>query len=179
MTADRPQPLPGHGDQPTGGQGRVETDRDTGPRRPEQRPGLSGTTAAAGALFAFAALGMFAGDVTTGRLLPPRVRARLGIPFLLLLATPYLFSVLRPGAAVAVTPTLAPSPLRHRAAPHGGTTPGAVRTKSAAIRGELSLNQRKLYDRGHNHPSPGGVERDAWARIASAQNLRTSELQKS
>ncbi|MFF4537510.1 MFS transporter [Streptomyces aureus] len=55
----------------------------------------------AGALFAFAALGMFAGDVTTGRLLPPRVRARLGIPFLLLLATPYLFFVLRPPLAVA------------------------------------------------------------------------------
>jgi MFS family permease len=55
----------------------------------------------AGALFAFAALGMFAGDVTTGRLLPPRVRARLGIPFLLLLATPYLLFVLRPGVAVA------------------------------------------------------------------------------
>ncbi|MEU0430398.1 MFS transporter [Streptomyces sp. NPDC006290] len=55
----------------------------------------------AGALFAFAALGMFVGDVTTGRLLPPRVRARLGVPFLLLLATPYLFFVLRPGVAVA------------------------------------------------------------------------------
>ncbi|WP_392966374.1 MFS transporter [Streptomyces sp. LN245] len=55
----------------------------------------------AGALFAFAALGMFVGDVTTGRLLPSRVRARLGIPFLLLLATPYLFFVLRPGVAVA------------------------------------------------------------------------------
>ncbi|KAB1988386.1 MFS transporter [Streptomyces triticiradicis] len=55
----------------------------------------------AGALFACAALGMFVGDVTTGRLLPSRVRARLGIPFLLLLATPYLFFVLRPGAAVA------------------------------------------------------------------------------
>ncbi|MET7981362.1 MFS transporter [Streptomyces sp. NPDC005281] len=55
----------------------------------------------AGVLFAFAALGMFAGDVTTGRLLPPRIRARLGIPFLLLLATPYLLFVLRPGVAVA------------------------------------------------------------------------------
>ncbi|WP_327429515.1 MFS transporter [Streptomyces sp. NBC_01236] len=55
----------------------------------------------AGALFAFAAFGMFVGDVTTGRLLPPRVRARLGIPFLLLLATPYLVFVLRPGVAVA------------------------------------------------------------------------------
>ncbi|MFJ6833168.1 MFS transporter [Streptomyces sp. NPDC091209] len=55
----------------------------------------------AGALFAFAALGMFAGDVTTGRLLPPRVRARLGIPFLLLLATPYLLFALRPSVTVA------------------------------------------------------------------------------
>ncbi|MFE1292640.1 MFS transporter [Streptomyces sp. NPDC058751] len=55
----------------------------------------------AGALFACAALGMFAGDLTTGRLLPPRVRARLGVPFLLLLAAPYLFFVLRPGVAVA------------------------------------------------------------------------------
>ncbi|MCT9011217.1 MFS transporter [Streptomyces rhizosphaerihabitans] len=55
----------------------------------------------AGALFAFAALGMFAGDVTTGRLLPPRLRARLGIPFLLLLATPYLLFALRPSVAVA------------------------------------------------------------------------------
>ncbi|WP_406372601.1 MFS transporter [Streptomyces sp. NBC_00647] len=55
----------------------------------------------AGALFAFAAFGMFVGDVTTGRFLPPRVRARLGVPFLLLLATPYLFFVLRPGVAVA------------------------------------------------------------------------------
>ncbi|MER5467851.1 MFS transporter [Streptomyces sp. NPDC002935] len=55
----------------------------------------------AGALFAFAAFGMFVGDVTTGRFLPPRVRARLGIPFLLLLATPYLFFALRPGVAVA------------------------------------------------------------------------------
>lgn len=47
-------------------------------------------------LFAFAAFGMFLGDVTTGRLLAPRVRARLGIPFLLLLATPYLLFALRP-----------------------------------------------------------------------------------
>jgi hypothetical protein len=82
---------------------RGESGRTGTPARavPSSAPGLSGTTAAAGALFAFAALGMFAGDVTTGRLLPPRVRARLGIPFLLLLAAPYLFSVLRPGAAVA------------------------------------------------------------------------------
>ncbi|MET7884956.1 MFS transporter [Streptomyces avermitilis] len=55
----------------------------------------------AGALFAFAAFGMFVGDVTTGRFLAPRVRARLGIPFLLLLATPYLLFALRPGVALA------------------------------------------------------------------------------
>lgn len=55
----------------------------------------------AGLLFAFAAFGMFVGDVTTGRFIPPAVRGRLGIPFLLLLATPYLLFALRPGAAVA------------------------------------------------------------------------------
>ncbi|MCX4423461.1 MFS transporter [Streptomyces mirabilis] len=55
----------------------------------------------AGLLFAFAAFGMFVGDVTTGRFVPPAVRGRLGIPFLLLLATPYLLFALRPGAAVA------------------------------------------------------------------------------
>jgi hypothetical protein len=55
----------------------------------------------AGVLFAFAAFGMFVGDVTTGRFLAPRVRARLGIPFLLLLATPYLLFVLRLGVSVA------------------------------------------------------------------------------
>jgi MFS family permease len=55
----------------------------------------------AGWLFAAAAFGMFAGDVTTGRFLPPQVRPRLGIPFLLLLAGPYLVFVLRPGVALA------------------------------------------------------------------------------
>ncbi|MFF7881823.1 MFS transporter [Streptomyces sp. NPDC020794] len=55
----------------------------------------------AGLLFAFAAFGMFVGDVTTGRFIPPAVRGRLGIPFLLLLATPYLLFALRPGVAVA------------------------------------------------------------------------------
>ncbi|MET8950624.1 MFS transporter [Streptomyces sp. NPDC004393] len=55
----------------------------------------------AGALFACAALGMFVGDVTTGRLLPPSLRRRLGIPFLVLLATPYLFFALRPAVPVA------------------------------------------------------------------------------
>ncbi len=56
---------------------------------------------AAGTLFACAALGMFVGDVTVGRLVPPGVRARLGVPLLLLLAVPYLFFALRPGVPVA------------------------------------------------------------------------------
>ncbi|WP_405881653.1 MFS transporter [Streptomyces sp. NBC_01136] len=55
----------------------------------------------AGLLFASAALGMFVGDVTTGRFVPPVVRRRLGIPFLLLLAAPYLLFALRPGVGVA------------------------------------------------------------------------------
>ncbi|MFC3572966.1 MFS transporter [Streptomyces yaanensis] len=55
----------------------------------------------AGALFACAAFGMFVGDVTTGRLLPPALRRRLGIPFLLLLAAPYLLFVLHPAVPVA------------------------------------------------------------------------------
>ena len=55
----------------------------------------------AGALFACAALGMFVGDVTTGRLLPPALRRRLGIPFLLLLAAPYLLFALHPAVPVA------------------------------------------------------------------------------
>lgn len=44
----------------------------------------------AGTLFACAALGMLAGDVLVGRLLPPRLRPRLGFPLLLLLAVPYV-----------------------------------------------------------------------------------------
>ncbi|MFF1678867.1 MFS transporter [Streptomyces sp. NPDC058256] len=55
----------------------------------------------AGLLFACGAFGMFVGDVATGRLIPPRARRRLGIPFLLLLAAPYLLFALRPGTAVA------------------------------------------------------------------------------
>ncbi|MFF7973993.1 MFS transporter [Streptomyces sp. NPDC007905] len=61
---------------------------------------------AAGTLFACGALGMFAGDVTVGRLLPPAVRARLATPLLLLLATPYLLFFTHPPlpvAAVCVT----------------------------------------------------------------------------
>lgn len=61
---------------------------------------------AAGTLYAFGALGMFAGDMAVGRLVPPSVRPRLATPLRLLLAVPYLFFVLRPGvalSAVAVT----------------------------------------------------------------------------
>ncbi|MEU4487602.1 MFS transporter [Streptomyces purpurascens] len=60
----------------------------------------------AGTLFACAALGMLAGDVLVGRLLPPRLRPRLGFPLLLLLAVPYVPFVLHPQlplAAAAVT----------------------------------------------------------------------------
>ncbi|WP_055490402.1 hypothetical protein [Streptomyces sp. TP-A0356] len=55
----------------------------------------------AGVLFACAAFGMFVGDVTTGRILPLALRRRLGIPLLLLLATPYLLFALRPAVPVA------------------------------------------------------------------------------
>ncbi|MEV4786554.1 MFS transporter [Streptomyces tuirus] len=60
----------------------------------------------AGTLFACAALGMLTGDVLVGRLLPPRLRPRLGFPLLLLLAVPYLPFLLHPAlplAAAAVT----------------------------------------------------------------------------
>ncbi|MFI7392394.1 MFS transporter [Streptomyces tendae] len=56
---------------------------------------------AAGTLFACGALGMLAGDVTVGRLLPPRLRPRLGIPLLALLAAPYLVLFLRPPLPLA------------------------------------------------------------------------------
>ncbi|MFD5544935.1 MFS transporter [Streptomyces sp. NPDC127079] len=55
----------------------------------------------AGTLFACAALGMLAGDLTVGRLLPPAVRTRLATPLLLLLATPYLVYFLHPAPALA------------------------------------------------------------------------------
>jgi len=61
---------------------------------------------AAGTLYAFGALGMFAGDLTVGRLVPPALRPRLATPLRLLLAAPYLFFFLRPSvalSAVAVT----------------------------------------------------------------------------
>ncbi|MER6014195.1 MFS transporter [Streptomyces bluensis] len=55
----------------------------------------------AGLLFACAAAGMLAGDVTVGRFLTPAVRSRLITPFLLLLAAPYLLFAVRPPLAVA------------------------------------------------------------------------------
>ncbi|KOX03579.1 hypothetical protein [Streptomyces sp. NRRL B-3648] len=56
---------------------------------------------AAGTLFACGALGMFAGDVTVGRLLPAAVRTRLATPLLLLLAAPYLLFAAHPAVPVA------------------------------------------------------------------------------
>ncbi|MER7187580.1 MFS transporter [Streptomyces hyaluromycini] len=56
---------------------------------------------AAGALFACGALGMFAGDVTVGRFVPPALRPRLDIPLRLLLAAPYLVFALHPPVALA------------------------------------------------------------------------------
>ncbi|MFG2830148.1 MFS transporter [Streptomyces sp. NPDC048434] len=60
---------------------------------------------AAGTLFACGALGMFVGDVTVGRLVPPAWRPRLAVPLRLLLAMPYLFFVLRPGVALSAVAT--------------------------------------------------------------------------
>ncbi|WP_062645354.1 MFS transporter [Streptomyces maremycinicus] len=56
---------------------------------------------AAGTLFACGALGMLAGDVTVGRLVPPALRPRLATPLLLLLAAPYAFFALRPALPLA------------------------------------------------------------------------------
>jgi len=56
----------------------------------------------AGLLFAFAALGMLAGDTLTGRFIPHRWRERLGAPLRLLLATPYLIFALHPALPLAV-----------------------------------------------------------------------------
>jgi hypothetical protein len=56
----------------------------------------------AGLLFAFAALGMLAGDTLTGRFISPRWRGRLGAPLRLLLAAPYLVFALHPALPVAV-----------------------------------------------------------------------------
>ncbi|MFG3659372.1 MFS transporter [Streptomyces sp. NPDC047706] len=55
----------------------------------------------AGLLFACAALGMLVGDVLVGRLLTPARRRHLGIPLLLLLATPYGFFLLGPPLALS------------------------------------------------------------------------------
>ncbi|GHD91655.1 MFS transporter [Streptomyces naganishii] len=57
---------------------------------------VSYAPAAAGTLFACGALGMLAGDVTVGRLLPPAVRRHMATPLLLLLAAPYLLFALHP-----------------------------------------------------------------------------------
>ncbi|MBC9714990.1 MFS transporter [Streptomyces sp. TRM66268-LWL] len=59
----------------------------------------------AGALFASAAGGMLLGDILIGRFVPPAVRRRLGVPLLLLLATPYLLFALNP--SVPLAPALA------------------------------------------------------------------------
>ncbi|MBG0854540.1 MFS transporter [Streptomyces spinoverrucosus] len=56
---------------------------------------------AAGLLFACAALGMLVGDVLVGRLVPRAVRARLGVPLLLLLAAPYLLFFAHPAVPLA------------------------------------------------------------------------------
>ncbi|MEU4873848.1 MFS transporter [Streptomyces sp. NPDC021608] len=56
---------------------------------------------AAGTLFACAALGMLAGDVLVGRLLPPGPRSRLATPLLLLLAAPYTLFALHPAVPLA------------------------------------------------------------------------------
>ena len=55
----------------------------------------------AGLLFAFAALGMLAGDTLAGRFVPSRWRARLGAPLRLLLAAPYLVFILQPALPIA------------------------------------------------------------------------------
>ncbi|MEU0596780.1 MFS transporter [Streptomyces sp. NPDC006393] len=62
---------------------------------------VSYAPSAAGTLFACAALGMLAGDLMVGRLLPPAVRRRAATPLLLLLAGPYLLFVLHPPVPVA------------------------------------------------------------------------------
>lgn len=56
----------------------------------------------AGLLFAFAALGMLAGDTIVGRFVPPAWRRRLDAPLRLLLAAPYLLFAVRPPLPLAV-----------------------------------------------------------------------------
>ncbi|MFE9683235.1 MFS transporter [Streptomyces sp. NPDC006285] len=55
----------------------------------------------AGLLFACAALGMLTGDVAVARLAGPALRARLGVPLLLLLAVPYLLFAFHPRPSLA------------------------------------------------------------------------------
>ncbi|WP_214324259.1 MFS transporter [Nonomuraea sediminis] len=55
----------------------------------------------AGLLLACAALGMLVGDVLLGRFVPAHRRVRLGVPLLLLLASPYLVFVARPAIQLA------------------------------------------------------------------------------
>jgi MFS family permease len=56
----------------------------------------------AGMLFTAAALGMLAGDTTTGRFVPPRWRERLAAPYRLLLAAPYLIFAFHPALLLAL-----------------------------------------------------------------------------
>lgn len=56
----------------------------------------------AGLLFAFAALGMMAGDTLAGRFTPQRWRQRLSGPLRLLLAAPYLIFAVHPALPLAV-----------------------------------------------------------------------------
>lgn len=56
----------------------------------------------AGLLLAVAAFGMLAGDVTVGRIVPPRWRARIATPLRFLLAAPYLVFAVRPGLPLAL-----------------------------------------------------------------------------
>ncbi len=56
----------------------------------------------AGLLFAFAALGMLAGDTLAGRFFPARWRERLSAPLRLLLAVPYLVFAAQPALPIAV-----------------------------------------------------------------------------
>ncbi|MFD0690124.1 MFS transporter [Actinomadura fibrosa] len=56
----------------------------------------------AGLLFAFSALGMLAGDVLTGRFVPPHWRRRLDAPLRLLLAAPFLIFAWHPPLPLAV-----------------------------------------------------------------------------
>jgi MFS family permease len=55
----------------------------------------------AGLLFAFAALGMLAGDTLAGRFVPQQWREWLGAPLRLLLAAPYLIFALHPALPLA------------------------------------------------------------------------------